>query len=229
MKHLHVYGLASVHEYGVESEDGRKYLYSEADGRFAIPYVPTGVDWRFWAHGLGKAAGLGRPFRLSGSTFSATFSDALDLDFSDGHIANCTFTASGNDAIDLSGSTVTIRDVAIDEVGDKAISVGEGSSATASGVQISGAEIALTCKDKSKFEVDACDITTSRIGVTAYQKKPEFGPASITISNLSLSGAEIPYMIEENSTLTLDGKSIPSTYESVKDILYGVEFGKSSK
>ena len=168
-------------------------------------------------------------FRLSNVSFANTFSDALDLDFSNGSIVDSEFINSGNDAIDFSGSIVTIEDVMIKKVGDKAISVGEKSAATASRIRIDGAEIALTCKDQSTLTIDDCTISNSRIGVTAYQKKPEFGPGSITATNLTQTGSEVPYMIEKRSTMTLDGKAIASKYKKVKDLLYGAEYGKSSK
>jgi hypothetical protein len=168
-------------------------------------------------------------FRLSNTTFSNTLSDALDLDFSEGTITNSRFINSGNDAIDLSGSVVTINDVTVNGVGDKAISVGEKSSAKASNIWIKGAEIAVTCKDQSQLTIDHCAISDSRIGVTAYQKKPEFGPGSIAATKLTQTGSEVPYMIEKRSTMTLDGKAIPSTHKKVKDLLYGAQYGKSSK
>ena len=168
-------------------------------------------------------------FRMSNTSFANTFSDALDLDFSNGSISDCEFIASGNDAIDLSGSIVTISDVTIDGVGDKAISVGEKSSAKASNILVNKAEIAVTCKDQSELTIDNCQITNSRIGVTAYQKKPEFGPGSIVATNLTQKDSEVPYMIEKRSTLTVDGESVPSDYKKVKDLLYGAQYGKSSK
>jgi hypothetical protein len=168
-------------------------------------------------------------FKISNTSFINTLSDALDLDFSDGSIVHSEFIDSGNDAIDLSGSIVSVSDVVIKGVGDKAISVGERSSATASNITVSGAEIAITCKDDSYLSLDNCAVNDSRIGVTIYQKKPEFGPAKIEVTNLKLKGAEVPYMIEKRSILILEGEPFDSNYKKVKDILYGAEFGKSSK
>ena len=168
-------------------------------------------------------------FKISNTSFVNTLSDALDLDFSDGSIVHSEFIDSGNDAIDLSGSVVSVSDVVIKGVGDKAISVGERSSATASNITVSGAEIAITCKDDSYLSLNKCAVDYSRIGIAIYQKKPEFGPAKIEVTNFKLQGAEVPYMIEKRSILILEGKPFESNYKKVKDILYGAEFGKSSK
>ena len=47
--------------------------------------------------------------------------------------------------------------------------------------------------------------------------------------NLKMEEIEMPYLIEEKSSLTIDGEVIPPSRDNVKEILYGVEYGKSSK
>lgn len=47
-------------------------------------------------------------FSINKSLFSKTFSDAIDVDFSIGQIANSSFIDLGNDAIDVSGSDVKL-------------------------------------------------------------------------------------------------------------------------
>ena len=43
-----------------------------------------------------------------------------------------------------------------------------------------------------------------------------------------MSEFTIPYLIETHSRLTIDGKVKESDLEGVKDVLYGVKYGKSS-
>ena len=64
------------------------------------------------------------PFLITNSYFLDIFSDAIDVDFSNGKIQNSTFKNIGNDAIDISGAA-SIKDININSSGDKAISVGE--------------------------------------------------------------------------------------------------------
>ena len=39
---------------------------------------------------------------------------------------------------------------------------------------------------------------------------------------------DVPYLIEPGSDLTVNGKRIKPSRENVKDILYGVKYGKAS-
>jgi hypothetical protein len=47
---------------------------------------------------------------------------------------------------------------------------------------------------------------------------------------VTIKESEIPFLIEKTSSLLLDGKPYLSDNQVVvKDILYGIEYGKSSK
>lgn len=168
-------------------------------------------------------------FSLNRTVFIGTMSDAFDGDFVTGVINECSFIRSGNDAIDVSGSILEITNAYIDGSGDKGLSIGENSRAEVKGLIIKNTEIALASKDLSHLSLQNVELTDCTLGFTVYKKKPEFGAASITVSGLTINGVEIPYVVERNSTLVVDGERIRSNQEDVKDILYGAEYGKSSK
>ena len=168
-------------------------------------------------------------FTLIDSEFHNTFSDAFDGDFTDGSISNCKFINCGNDAIDISGSKVVVNNVYLDSIGDKGLSAGEKSELTAKGVTIMNAEIAVASKDLSELYAESINITNCRIGYTAFQKKSEYGGAIIRVSNNRMKNVELQYLLEENSSLIVDGISRDADRANVKDILYGIEYGKSSK
>jgi hypothetical protein len=168
-------------------------------------------------------------FTLNETVFSGTQSDAFDGDFVSGMITNCYFLRSGNDAIDISGSQIEVRDVEILDCGDKGLSAGENSQLTATNITINSTEIAVASKDLSTIKIDKIVLINNRIGFTAFQKKPEFGSAEIIVNQLTMEKMELPYLIETNSSLTVDGKIIPPSKMNVEEILYGVEYGKSSK
>ena len=117
----------------------------------------------------------------------------------------------------------------MDKVGDKGLSAGEDSEMEVNLVDISNAEIGVTSKDQSNIIMSEITLKNCRIGVTLFQKKSEFGPAFITGHDIKIEGSEIPYLIEQNCSLTLDGELIPANKDNVKKILYGAEYGKSSK
>ena len=141
-----------------------------------------------------------------------------------------TFYNCGNDAIDFSGSTVKVSNASMRKIGDKAVSVGERASVSISKSSINFAEIGLTCKDGSILNVDNADFKNTKIGLCAFIKKPEYGPAVVIANNIKgIENTEIPFLIEEGSKITYDSVHISPTEKNVKSILYGNEYGKSSK
>ena len=168
-------------------------------------------------------------FTIDHSLFKETFSDAFDGDFVKGTISNSVFLACGNDAVDLSGSEVEVRSLLIDRAGDKGLSAGENSQMVVKDVEILNSEIAVASKDRSEMHIDTIDISDCQIGFTLYQKKPEFDAAVIEVVHLTKNNVKVPYLVEERSKLVIDGSVIATNGQNVKDILYGVEYGKSSK
>jgi hypothetical protein len=168
-------------------------------------------------------------FSITNVIFSNIKADALDVDFGSGRIVGTDFLDCGNDAIDVSGTTLYIESGTLRNIGDKGLSGGEDSRFTARGVTIEGAELAVASKDNSYMVLDDVHIKGCKVGLTAYQKKPEFGPGTIEARQLVLVDVGIPYLVEERSTVRVDDVQIPSSRDNVKEILYGVEFGKSSK
>lgn len=147
-------------------------------------------------------------FKMLQCTIENTFADGLDSDFCSGFIQNSTFIKTGNDAIDFSGSTVTIKSVTIDQPGDKGISVGEESNITVEWASISGANLGLASKDLSRVTVESIELKNVKQGFAAYQKKPEYGPATIKVNNYSEEEVETLYILQKDSKLNLKGREI---------------------
>lgn len=166
-------------------------------------------------------------FSMKECQISNTQSDGFDGDFVKGTIVNCSFNNLGNDAIDVSGSDLIINRVVISAAGDKGLSAGEDSKMTINDISISNSEIAIAGKDLSIINAVNIRITNTKLGFTAFKKKPEFGPSNMTINGLVMDNVETNYLIESSSSLFVDGKKI-ETSQNVKDRMYGVEFGKSS-
>ena len=62
----------------------------------------------------------------------------------------------------------------------------------------------------------------------AFQKKKEFGPSHINGNNIKYGNSKKDYLIEKKSSLNLEGKEIDKYEDSVRDILYGKEYGKAT-
>ncbi|OVE76874.1 hypothetical protein BVX98_04200 [bacterium F11] len=168
-------------------------------------------------------------FRIEKCIFDSTQSDAFDGDFVNGTIVDTVFLNSGNDAIDISGANITINLVTIDGVGDKGLSAGERTELMADQVDILNANIAVASKDSSVLTLKNSNISDSKLAYTVYQKKSEFGPGTLSIENTSLQSISQYHLIEKGSEVTIDGIKINAEEVNVKDKLYGVEFGKSSR
>ena len=169
-------------------------------------------------------------FLIERSVFRDIASDAFDGDFCEGgRIVDCQFTAIANDAIDVSGTRLEIVDVAIAGAGDKGLSAGENSEMHVDRVSISDAEIGVASKDLSYIELHHPVLRRCKVGFTAFQKKPEFGPSRIVAHGIDEQFSERPFLIEEGSTMNHGSKSIPATNKKVEQMLYGAEYGKSSR
>ena len=169
-------------------------------------------------------------FTIQGCYFKNSYSDALDVDYGSGKIISTTFVNSGNDAIDISGARVLVDKVFIDGVQDKAISVGERSDVTLTNISINETEIGITSKDGSRVNVDTVDFSNTRIGICAFRKKNEFGPAKVISESISgFDNLEIPFLLEKESVIIHDSQPISPSSNAVRSLLYGVKYGKSSK
>jgi len=168
-------------------------------------------------------------FLIDETVFLNSQSDAFDGDFVKGKINASSFNYCGNDAIDISGSIVNVQNISINKAGDKGISIGENSSMTGRNIIIRNSEIGIACKDLSEINISRISIDSTRVGYTAFQKKPEFGTAKITVSNSELKNFELSYLIEKGSTMITDQGKINNTDKDIEKILYGNIYGQNSK
>ena len=129
----------------------------------------------------------------------------------------------------LSGSVVTVNGTRFRAVNDKALSVGEASRMTASGVDIDGAGTGAASKDGSNLELSQTIIRDARVAaMMAYIKKPEYGPAHIEASEITITGPTPAARVERGNSVTLDGR--PVSAESVDvDQLYNTVMRKGQR
>ncbi|MBD74993.1 MAG: hypothetical protein CMM96_05880 [Rickettsiales bacterium] len=159
-------------------------------------------------------------FNISNTSFSNNLRDALDVDYCNGEINNSFFSFSGNDAIDISGSKINLNQIEIHYANDKGISVGESSNLNAKNIKIHNSNIGVASKDLSNVQIQDLEIKTSEIGLAVFQKKPEFGPAKLNITNGTLFSCNVEYLLENKSTLTLNNKNLKDTIIDVSSLIY---------
>ncbi|OUW80497.1 MAG: hypothetical protein CBD77_00200 [bacterium TMED217] len=168
-------------------------------------------------------------FKINNCVFNNSFADALDADFCTGVLNNMEFNNIGNDALDFSGSNIYVDSINFKKVGDKAISAGEGTIINGSSLIASSCEIAITSKDDSFIFIEDVNIFNTKVAFCAFNKKSIYGPGVIEIRNSKLSKIDVPFLIEKGSRLTIDDSIVdPVNNKKVKDMLYGIEYGKKS-
>ncbi|NNL31659.1 MAG: right-handed parallel beta-helix repeat-containing protein, partial [Flavobacteriaceae bacterium] len=166
-------------------------------------------------------------FKLNNVRFNDVMADAIDSDFSKGIITNCEFEAIGNDAVDASGSQISVISSHFKNVADKAISAGEGSRVRVTRSKIEDSEISFVAKDDSVVLEDHNELQNNKLDYCIFNKKKEFRNGVLyTDKNIT----EFNYLIEERSEVFKGLKQIVNLkmVDSVKESLYGIEYGKKS-
>ena len=167
-------------------------------------------------------------FSMENITIVNSKSDSFDIDFSNGSINNLVIRNSGNDGLDISGSDVNANNILIFKSGDKAISIGENSQFSGSNLEVKDAEIAITSKDLSTIDLKDVFIYSSRLGLTAFEKKSEYGGGKINITNLKIDKTKEAYLLEPGSSITVNSVDYKFNVKEVFSLLYGNEYGKKS-
>lgn len=147
-------------------------------------------------------------FYLKDCKISSTFADGFDADFCEGLIDNLSIEDTGNDALDFSGSVVNIKQMDIHRAGDKGISVGEEAHVNVTSAYINGATIGVAAKDLSVLKINLVNMVNCETGFAGYQKKPEFGPATIEVKRYGAEQVEQLYLLDKGSKLKLIDKEI---------------------
>ncbi len=163
-------------------------------------------------------------FYIENVTIIGSAFDALDVDFGIGTIRGMNFERIGNDALDFSGSKVLIQKIRAKQVDDKVLSAGEGTSVEIKDLIASDFNIGLTSKDLSFINARDISIEKGKLGLTAFQKKSEFGGGIINFKNLSLKNLEKDKLIDKNSMIFEGLKPIKlqkAKNKTIKMVLYG--------
>lgn len=113
-----------------------------------------------------------------------SFSDALDIDFSDVKIKNIFVTKAGNDCVDFSLGKYFVANLNLEKCGDKGISIGEKSFAQLKKIKVLDVDIGLASKDSSITIMQNSLFENLNTCLSAYNKKQEFNGGIIKVNNL---------------------------------------------
>jgi hypothetical protein len=134
--------------------------------------------------------------------------DGLHADYCTGSVTNGGFSEIGEDGMDCSGSQLFINSATLEGVEDKAVSMGEESKATIAYITIRNSKGGIVSHDLSHVEVRNAALLGVKQGFAVFNKKPEYGPATMTVLAYKAEGGEQLYEVQEGSKLTLLGKDV---------------------
>jgi hypothetical protein len=147
-------------------------------------------------------------FDIDRVEFVDSSADAFDSDFSSGVVRNSVFRNIVNDGIDVSGSRVQVSSSRFVNIRDKAISVGEGSTLTASEIAVEGGDAGVVSKDKSVVNIHNSTFKGVNNALMAYVKKEEWGPATIHCDNCVFDHVEFATVEQYASRITIDDSEV---------------------
>ena len=116
-------------------------------------------------------------------------SDGFDCDYCNGAIRSSNISGINGDALDFSGSNIRLSNIQINDVKDKAVSVGEKSYAHIENSIFSNVGVGIASKDASSAEAYNVKINDYKLfAAMTYQKKNIFERRSeLTISNSDIT------------------------------------------
>jgi hypothetical protein len=132
-------------------------------------------------------------------------SDAVDYDFCTGTDLRTRVERFGNDGIDVSGSRMRVEGAIVRDVGDKGLSVGEGSRPEYVDVSVIGAHTGVAVKDRSDARFERLTIVRADTALALYVKKPSFGPSQALFRDLLVLDSDAMAVLDQGCAATFAG------------------------
>jgi hypothetical protein len=131
-----------------------------------------------------------------------SFSDGLDLDFSNMIIENLYINDSKNDCIDFSYGTYEILNSKIENCGDKAISIGEKSNVKILSSNIKNSNFGVASKDSSSVLIKNTNIKNTKFCLAAYRKKQEFSGSIVDTDEIKCDNYSKVFEVDAHSRIS---------------------------
>jgi len=156
---------------------------------------------------------------ISDLNIKGTISDAFDCDYCTGKISNSIFSDINGDAIDLSGSEVKIKNISVNNVKDKGLSIGEASSVDVKDSAFLNVGVGVAVKDGSQANAFNVNIKDYNLyAAMTYSKKRHYDVFSSLKLKKCLIDGDNPYLRQVKTLLTVDDLEVESRKVNVKDL-----------
>jgi len=140
-----------------------------------------------------NSSGYIKSINITSSSF-----DVLDINYSTVLIDLIDVKSADNDCVDLSMGNYEINKINASNCLDKGISIGENSKVSIDTSIINNSKTAVAIKDYSLVEINNLETFNSDFCLKIYQKKQEFGPSKLSVSNLI---CDSNYFVQNGSIL----------------------------
>lgn len=155
--------------------------------------------------------------RFSHTIFENALMDALDIDIATGIIENSRFSNSGNDSIDFMTSHGVVRDTIIENGGDKAASVGEGSTLLVINSIFRNNFIGVQAKDGSKAALYNLDLVANGQALDGYNKNWRYNDGGDIYTYKSfIEGNQKPMAADKKSSINIYDSFVDSDTSSMR-------------
>ena len=134
-------------------------------------------------------------------------SDAVDADFSNLEFDVLSVEGSINDCLDVSFGNYNLKNVSLNNCGDKGISVGENSILKSNKTFIRNSKIGVASKDSSQVFLEKISLNNVNLCLSAYNKKQEFGGGLIRMNNFECLNFKKKVDIDSYSNIIFEEKS----------------------
>ncbi len=131
-----------------------------------------------------------------------SFSDGLDVDFSNLEIDSIKIDTSLNDCVDFSAGNYKLNQLDLKNCGDKALSVGEKSFVILNEITAENVNMGIASKDSSIVKLNVAYLKNLKTCVSAYNKKQEFNGGFIEMKNMECENYDKKVDVDVYSKIT---------------------------
>lgn len=160
-------------------------------------------------------------FSITNSLFQDTNSDSLRGFYGKGKISSSSFVNCSGNALDFSGSVVEISECLVNRAEDTGLNAGESSYLNITRMDLKNCGIGIASKDRSLVSTTDVKISSCNVGLLACEQRSEFGPSRIEAFYPEFDNLIIPYIVETDSSLSIDQREIVGNYKKVYENIYG--------
>ncbi|MDC0233626.1 hypothetical protein OAJ76_01360 [Candidatus Pelagibacter sp.] len=129
--------------------------------------------------------------------------DAIDIDFGNLNFTNITCENIDNDCLDISGANVSGNFIEGSYINDKGLSFGENAKGEISHLNFKNSKLGVAVKDGSSLKLSRYQFKNNEFDVVVFNKKKEYGEASLLIEN-SINNSQLNYLIGLNNSIIKD-------------------------